>query len=363
MTPEQQQPITEQAARWISALESGGAQEQVAFAAWLRASPQHMREFLVLTALDKEINEIDVNDLDVEKLIARSSSNVVLLSHPTNAAFERLAAARTHRSARWWWAAGLAAGVAILALVGVPRILDLNGSLEYATVVGEQRAFELADGSVIRLNPLSRVRVNYSDDARDIRLLEGEANFKVARDAARPFRVSSGRAVIQAIGTQFHVYRRSSGTVVSVIEGVVEISSARQWPALSGSPTNASGSVKPADSGFEPLQRPARLVAGEEARIAADGNAIRRRAIDPAQRAAWRERHVIFSGDTLADIAEDFNRYNRAPRIRVEGEALQAKRYSGAFDADDPESLVEYLQGDSGIAVEHAGDEIVIRAR
>src|SRR4029453_10983270 len=73
---------------------------------------------------------------------------------------------------------------------------------EYATALGEQRAFKLADGSVLYLNTLSRVEVTHSREARLVRLLEGEAMFAVEHDPARPFRVLSGATVIQAIGTR-----------------------------------------------------------------------------------------------------------------------------------------------------------------
>src|SRR5262249_31967908 len=94
----------------------------------------------------------------------------------------------------------------------------------YRTGVGEQRRVELADGSVVHLNSKSRVRVIYSDRARDFRLLEGEALFKVGHDAARPFRVRAGDNLIRALGTQFNVLRRPSGTTVQVIEGAVQVS-------------------------------------------------------------------------------------------------------------------------------------------
>jgi hypothetical protein len=62
-------------------------------------------------------------------------------------------------------------------------------------------------------------------------------------------------------------------------------------------------------------------------------------------------------------IAVEFNRYNREPQIRIEGEALQARQFNGVFDADDPESLVRFLESSDGIAVDRSGGEIVIHAR
>ena len=67
---------------------------------------------------------------------------------------------------------------------------------------------------MVHLNTRSRVEVNFTGAARDIRLLEGEALFTVARDPARPFTVYAGTNIIQAVGTQFNVLRRPSGTTV-----------------------------------------------------------------------------------------------------------------------------------------------------
>jgi ferric-dicitrate binding protein FerR (iron transport regulator) len=106
-----------------------------------------------------------------------------------------------------------------------------------------------------------------------------------------------------------------------------------------------------------------RIEAGEAARIGATDGTLRRSTIDPAQLAAWRPRHLTFSGDPLSDIVEDFNRYNRVPRIHIRGDMLRAKRFSGGFDADDPESLIEYLRQVDGLLVEVSGDDVTISER
>lgn len=80
----------------------------------------------------------------------------------------------------------------------------------------------------------SRVRVAFSRTNRDVYLEKGQAIFKVKDDAARPFRVRVDRAVIQAIGTQFDVYRRADRLDVAVIEGRVQVSSERPAGAESG---------------------------------------------------------------------------------------------------------------------------------
>jgi transmembrane sensor len=59
---------------------------------------------------------------------------------------------------------------------------------------------------------------------------------------------------------------------------------------------------------------------------------------------AWRRRRLVFRKDTLAYIAAEFNRYNRTPKIRVEGETLRLRRFNGVFDADNPLPLLQFLK-------------------
>ena len=73
---------------------------------------------------------------------------------------------------------------------------------------------------------------------------------------------------------------------------------------------------------------------------------------------AWRERRLVFRADTLATIAEEFNRYNRL-RIEVRGNVAN-RQLTGVFDADDPVSLVEFLNDAPSVRVSHDGDRIVI---
>src|SRR5690606_17855872 len=69
-------------------------------------------------------------------------------------------------------------------------------STELATGIGEQRTVALADGSIITLNTGSRIRLQYKNNRRDIELKQGEAFFKVAADAQRPFRVNTSAGTV-----------------------------------------------------------------------------------------------------------------------------------------------------------------------
>jgi transmembrane sensor len=147
------------------------------------------------------------------------------------------------------------------------------------------------------------------------------------------------------------VHRRASGTTVSVLEGSVRITpqAVIERPDSAGSTEVPHVAVK-------------NLAMGEEAEIVPKGEIITRQ-IDVNQAAAWRQHRLVFDNDTLSNIAAEFNRYNRRPRIRIEDAQAGARRFAATFDADAPESLVQVLETNPDLAVEQTDDEIVVRIR
>jgi len=171
-----------------------------------------------------------------------------------------------------------------------------------------------------------------------VRLTQGEALFTVRHEATRPFLVHAGSVVIQAVGTQFNVNRRTRDTTVAVIEGVVQVT--------------------------DKAQSPARLVAGDEAHIAVgSGKIATRDKVDALRATAWRQKRLIFQADTLEDIAGEFNRYNPVPKIRIDGAAIGQRRFTGALDANHPESLLSLLGEADDLTFERHGDELIVKTR
>ncbi|WP_175597282.1 FecR family protein [Peristeroidobacter soli] len=337
--------IAEEAAQWMDALESGDPQTHSAFAAWLRASPRHIEEFLLLTASDRAFDELDAGQrIDVDALIAQLPNNVVSLQggagEPHSGSTP--AAPRSRSATGMRWAASISAlGLSLLA-VWMWSTSELRSWQPYATTVGEQRSIGLPDGSLLQLNARSRVEVRLSSERRDIRLLEGEALFKVAHDATRPFQVHADNTVVRAIGTQFNVRRGLNDTVVSVIEGRVQVSRDDE-----------------ASTGHLPAL-PELLGAGEQARVVPDGQVTRLK-VNPQDVGVWRQRRLVFRDSTLGEIADEFNRYNRAPKIIVADVDLRARRFGGTFDADDPQALVRFLRAEPDLTFESQGSTLVIR--
>jgi transmembrane sensor len=340
-----------QASAWVETMRHASAADEVRFVAWLKESPRNVRDFLLMLSLDNALEELDAGRLQsIETLLAKVDRRVTPLAlRPAPAA----AAASRSRRPRW---AALAAGVLVAALGALfwyahPRFH------EFETATGEQRTFELEDGSVVSLNTHSLIAIRLAAHVREVRLLRGEALFHVAHDPTRPFLVSTDDAVVQAVGTQFDVYRRDFGTVVAVLEGRVNVTTVAPAPAASG------GASAPLAGHAAPKAAAVRsLGASQEARVSHEGRVNIREVINVSDMVAWRERRLIFRDQTLEEIVAEFNRYRATP-IRLLGESVGERVYTGVFDADDADSLLQVLSRDPALEVNRTGESIVVRSR
>lgn len=334
--------VIREASDWVVRLHGAepSAADRTRFVRWLKRSPVHVHEFLQTEADWLALERVDAGRaIDVDTLLRTPGDNVVPLGRG------EAAPARARRGFL------LPAGLAAAAVLAVFLVLFMRQMPEtYETALGEQRTVVLADGSIVELNTQSRIRVRMTGEYRDIELLAGEALFSVAPDSRRPFRVLSDPVMVQAVGTQFNVYRRPVETVVTVLEGNVRLRSRQEG--------DAAGSR---EAGTKHGARTLSLSAGD--RAVAGASAIVRSAVaDPRQAVAWRERRLVFDGEPLADAAAEFNRYN-GRRIIVEDPALAKRRISGVFNADRPEVIVRFVarNGDA-VVIEHPDGHWTLRS-
>ncbi len=338
--PALRRQIVDEAAAWFVEFRVGDATPDTceAFSIWLRRSPEHIQAYLEIAATYANLPvPEDPRALDVERLIAaaRVSADVI----PFDPGGRLAPAPNVERRRMVSWRAVVAASIAFLAAgVGLFTWYEVRSGPVYVTEVGEQRSIELADGSNVELNSRSRLRVRYSERRRDVELLTGQALFRVARDTARPFVVRVAGAEVRAVGTQFDINRRASGTTVTVIEGSVAVS------------TPAS---RKAAAATEVV-----LTAGEQA-IVKEQAVARSKSVDIAAVTAWTERRLVFDSTRLADVVEEFNRHNTRPLI-LEGEELAALRISGVYTSTDPTSLLRFLRAQPGIVVTETESQVRI---
>jgi transmembrane sensor len=244
--------------------------------------------------------------------------------------------------------------------------VQLTHGNTYATQVGEQRSISLADGSMIELNARSQVRIRFSKEQRSVDLIEGQALFHVAKDRARPFVVTSDGTQVRAVGTEFDVYQKHGGTIVTVVEGRVAI--VREGLAA---PENSdgltSGSATPnlslhpdVDASSPVVPGIVYLSAGEQLTVTPK---VEKKTTHPnvVAATAWTQHRLVFDAATLGDVVEEFNRYNARPLV-LHDTALASFPISAAFSSTDPASLVRFLQAQPGIRVTTSSDEIGIAA-
>ncbi|HEX6535716.1 MAG TPA: FecR domain-containing protein [Gemmatimonadaceae bacterium] len=220
----------------------------------------------------------------------RATRSRVLRLHPA-------AAPRVERSFRRL-AAPLAAALLVIAAGGTlawPYLAKVMGARvadvpvrEYWTGRGQRTEILLADGTRVTLSVDSRLRIpaTYGAHTRDIQL-EGEAFFQVRHDPRRPFRVYTGSAVTEDLGTAFAVraYQGDTATTVIVTEGRVALR---------------------ADSA---AVRHVTLAGGQVAHLDRAGNIAVERAADVDTELAWMQGRLTFQLAPLGDVVHTIERW------------------------------------------------------
>lgn len=383
--------VFQEAGEWFLEFRDGepDADTRVEFDEWIRRSPDHLGAYLEVAAIWNEAPALEAPNASqlIERAAkSRENQNIVLLhahSEPIEAPSRRSLLDRM--SPRVLWAATAGLGVVLAGVVGFWLV---EHDRVYSTGIGEQRTLTLWDGSKIELNSLSKLKVHYSRQQREVELLTGQALFSVAKDPARPFVVRTETTRVQAVGTAFDVYRKSSSTVITVLEGSVAVleetaalptfqqgvapeSGRRAIPASPPASVAVDRhhvkSSKGSDTTTPGVQAAVRrhdnlilLGAGEQVTIT-PRSVSRPMAADPTLATAWTHHELVFDGAPLSEVAEEFNRYNER-RLVVQDHTLSGFRVSGVFSSADPAGLIGFLRGRPGILVIELPDEFVIKA-
>ncbi|SNS35146.1 FecR family protein [Sphingomonas laterariae] len=305
-TPALSRTIKAEAAAWLARLrsEDRGPEDEAAFRAWLAEDARHAAAFDLVTNAWEMVGGL---------------THEVAVDEPVE---------RTGMSRRT-----VLAGVAAMVAVGSGYLYQRGaGADHYATQLGEQRRVTLADGSAVTLDTETEIRVAFHDDRREIELLRGRAHFDVAKDAARPFRVTAGGREVVAIGTAFDVARREDEVAVLLVEGRIAVRS----------PGVAAAYPRPGE------------------RIVIDrANAIHQERPDVQRATAWQVGRVIFDDQPLAAAVAEMNRYNRKPLVVTDAE-LGALRVSGTYSTGDSEAFARSIASLLPVAVHSTPQQILI---
>jgi transmembrane sensor len=290
--------VRRQASDWIAKFNGPhGEGDRAAFERWYRASPDHAATYDRLSAVFEMAGNV------------RPARAVAATPKP-----------ETPRIAGYAWAAAAATIVcgvlAFTILGGRSAAPPVDSGRQLAVFVAANdagRLLRLVDGSEVELSPGARLRVDIDSSRRRLWLERGEGRFVVFHDG-RPFVVAAEGATITARGTQFRVRLDPEGTLVSLIEGRIDVSYAAS--------SRPSGQRVASLRAGQHLLVPAAPVQHMPAAIAAGPTMIE------------------FDDVTLGEAVEQINR-SAAARIRLADPALEKLRVTGAFRAGDAEAFAQ----------------------
>jgi transmembrane sensor len=339
--------ITEQASDWLVANDEGplDARETAALVAWLKASPVHVEEFLGVSAIARDLREARTDpEYSLETVLARARAED---DTPIRRIWPRAIAPIRDISSRGWLTAAVtlvAVAVLSLGLLSLWRVSPIapapapggTTALHFETGHGEQLSHRLADNSVLHLNTDSAVTIRYSKTERHLMLTSGEADFEVAHDPDRAFRVFAGAAEVVALGTKFDVRLEQDSTVVTVVEGRVGVG---RSPMLEKPGMHSS------------QDRFVQLGADQQIRVADGEWPATPLAVDAQRTTAWLRREIVFDHEPLERVAAEFNRYATKP-IEIVTPALRNVQISGVFATDHTEEFIAFLRSLKGVRVE-----------
>ena len=214
---------------------------------------------------------------------------------------------------------------------------------------GQRSKVILCDGSSVWLNAGSRLRFpsDFRGDSREV-WLDGEGLFTITKDTSRLFYVHTENLDVKVHGTIFNLKAYSGEDIIetTVVEGLVSFE-ARDHKAITRQ-----------DIFLEP-NRKAVYVINETARVSEE---VRREVNEPLVPKkimisdpikvepiiAWTEGRLIFTDETLGNIAEKLEKKYDV-EIQIEDIKLKDLRYTGILKNVSIEQALKAMQLTTGI--------------
>jgi transmembrane sensor len=312
------QEIEAQAAEWLMRREQPewSQADQVALAGWLDESMSHKAAFWRLEHTWQVADRIGA--LSARDIAPRPRRRGLPL--------------------KWWQASALAASLLVaIAFIGLHSrpVLSPQPSVDtFDTGIGGYRIIPLVDGSRVELNTATVLRTLISRQRRDVWLDRGEAFFEVAHIEGTAFVVHAGPRMITVVGTEFSVRRDGEKVTVAVVKGRVRVEDTTRG--------ESSGAT---------MVTPGDVAIG----LGASTLVISKPVAAVEDKLSWRDGRLVFNGSSLAEVADDFNRYNRQ-QLLISDPSVAAIRISGTFKASNVEAFVRLLKEAYGLKVQLTAD-------
>lgn len=197
----------------------------------------------------------------------------------------------------------------------------------------------LSDGTQIVVNAESKLRypINFTGNSRDV-YVSGEAYFKVAHDASRPFRVHTSQGVVEVLGTEFNVRDYADEKTVET--------------------TLAEGSVVYRITGGGRGQQAMYLKPGYQ--VVDDGKKLEKKKVDVRMVISWKDGKYTFYDKTLEELMAYVERTYDV-EVFFMNESVKELRFSGDLQRYDSVGLfLTYLENGGDVRFTMQGRTITI---
>ena len=201
---------------------------------------------------------------------------------------------------------------------------------------GEKRIVTLSDGSTIRMNYETQIKVpkKFEGDQRIVHLT-GHAHFDVARDTERPFIIYTADSKTQVLGTSFDINTKGKDeTEIIVTSGNVIFSEK----------ANEHNLVTLALNDRAVLNANKSIVTSE---------------VNADRLTAWRDHRLVFDDIPLQEIIQVLEPWYDI-EIRVEDKLLLEERFTYVYENPSLEMLMDRMSRMAGFEFQLEGKTVII---
>ncbi len=204
--------------------------------------------------------------------------------------------------------------------------------MEKETQKGQKLSMVLGDGTIVKLNAESKLRLpeKFSAEVRTV-FLTGEAYFEVAKDSNRPFIIESEGVMVKVVGTSFNIkaYPEKKIVKVAVTSGKVMVQDQENG-------VNQQNSIL--------LEKNDLYISNKKTK---EENVFRN--IDVTNEIAWKNGILLYTKALIQDIFKDVERWYDV-EIFLENTVSQSDLYSGSFDNKSLQNVLQGISFSSGLA-------------
>ena len=201
---------------------------------------------------------------------------------------------------------------------------------------GEKRTVTLSDGSTIRMNYETEIRVPEKFEGNErIVYLTGHAHFDVARNEEKPFIIYTEDTKTQVLGTSFDINTKSPDETEVIV---------------------TSGKV--AFSEKEKVDNAVTLTVNDRAVLNSD-KSIATSQVNAQKLTAWKENRLVFDGETLREIIEVLAPWYDI-QILVEDPELLDEDFKLSRDNPSLQLLLKEMSFAAGFNYKIEGKEVII---